>query len=156
MTEIKAPNVAKGSAPWVFLAGSIDMGSAENWQSRVVEALENFEGIVLNPRRDEWNSSWEQSISNPKFYEQVTWELNHLQSADVIPMYIAKESLSPITLMELGLHANSNKLIVYCDKKFWRRGNVEVICERNGIPLFDEEKHWLSAVMKRIIQCSNY
>lgn len=152
MIEVKAPLVAKSDAPWIFLAGSIDMGSAENWQARVTKELKPFNVTVLNPRREAWDTSWEQTIKNPKFYEQVTWELNHLDEADVIAMYIAKDSLSPITLMELGLHAYSKKLIVYCDEKFWRRGNVEVICDRANVPLFDDERNWLVAIKSRLLK----
>jgi hypothetical protein len=45
----------------VFLAGSIDMGAAEDWQSRVEQGLRDLEIVILNPRREEWDASWVQS-----------------------------------------------------------------------------------------------
>lgn len=120
----------------IFLAGSIEMGKAEDWQSKVTKALEDTEYTILNPRRDDWDSSWKQDISNPQFYEQVTWELEALDMADVIIMHFVPDTMSPISLLELGLHANSGKLLVSCPEGFWRRGNVEIVCETYGIPFF--------------------
>ena len=120
----------------IFLAGSIEMGKAADWQSQVTKALENTDYIILNPRRDDWDSSWKQDISNPQFYEQVSWELEALDMADVIIMHFVPDTMSPISLLELGLHANSGKLLVSCPEGFWRRGNVEIVCKTYGIPFF--------------------
>ena len=128
----------------VFLAGSIEMGAAEDWQSTLTAALGDRELMVLNPRRDEWDGSWRQSIDEPKFREQVEWELDGLDRADVIAMWFAGGTKSPITLLELGLHARGGKLIIGCPPEFWRRGNIEVVAARCGIQLhatWDAFKH---------------
>lgn len=128
----------------VFLAGSIEMGAAEDWQSTLTAALGDRELVVLNPRRDEWDASWRQSIDEPKFREQVEWELDGLDRADVIAMWFAGGTKSPITLLELGLHARGGKLIIGCPPEFWRRGNIEVVAARCGSPLYatwDAFKH---------------
>ena len=135
--------VCKPPAPWtadrdavvVFLAGSIEMGRATDWQAALTGCLPDHV-VVLNPRRDEWDASWRQSIDEPRFREQVEWELDGLDRADVIAMWFDPETRSPITLLELGLHARSGKLIVGCPEGFWRRGNIEVVCSRFGVPLF--------------------
>src|SRR4051794_33293553 len=46
-----------GGVRCVFLAGSIEMGQAEPWQSAVEDALAGEDVVILNPRRDEWDSS---------------------------------------------------------------------------------------------------
>lgn len=117
----------------VFLAGSIEMGKAENWQKALIESLHDWEGVLLNPRRPDWDSSWEQSIDNPHFAAQVNWELDGLEKADLIVMYFAPQTQSPITLLELGLFAHTKKILVCCPDGFWRKGNVDVICQRFGI-----------------------
>jgi hypothetical protein len=125
----------------IFLAGSIDMGEAENWQDRVTASLfrEFPHGVaILNPRRDDWDSSWVQDISDPQFAEQVRWELAHLERADVICYYFDPNGKAPITLMELGLHAASGKAVVCCPEGFWRRGNVQMVCEKYNLPLYDD------------------
>ncbi len=120
----------------VFLAGSIEMGRAEDWQAAVARELEPLAKsvILLNPRRDDWDSSWEQRLENPAFHEQVTWEMDMLEQCDTIFFYFAPGTKSPISLLELGLHAASGKVLVCCPEGFWRKGNVDIVCERFGIP----------------------
>lgn len=121
----------------VFLAGSIEMGKAENWQTKILN-YPYLEGLnIYNPRRDDWDSTWKQEYENPQFYQQVNWELNALDKADRILFYFAPNTKSPISLLELGLHANTGKCIVCCPKEFWRRGNVEIVCEKYNIPLYE-------------------
>jgi hypothetical protein len=121
----------------VFLAGTIEMGNSEDWQTKVSVILKDRPYTILNPRRDEWDSSWEQKIENPQFYQQVNWELDALNKSDIIILYLLPDSKSPISLLELGLYANSGKLLVCCPEGFWRKGNVEVVCERFNIPLYE-------------------
>ena len=119
------------SQPKVFLAGSIEMGVAENWQSRVEKMLANTNAIIFNPRRDDWDASWVQSIDNPQFREQVEWELDCLERADVVAMYFDPTTKSPISLLELGLFARTDSvLVVCCPDGFWRKGNVDIVCNR--------------------------
>jgi len=68
MKVIKAPNKLIFDEPKsIFLAGSIEMGKAENWQERVTKELKKFDNVVIfNPRRDDWDSTWEQKIDNQK------------------------------------------------------------------------------------------
>ena len=92
---------------------------------------------VFNPRRVDWDSSWKQEYENPQFFQQVTWELNALKQADIIVMYFIPDTQSPISLLELGLFAESGKLHVVCPQGFWRKGNIEIVCDRYEIPLYD-------------------
>jgi len=131
----------------VFLAGSIDMGEAADWQAELTRALADTPHAVLNPRRDDWDASWRQSIHDAKFKEQVEWELGSLERADVIAMWFAPTSAAPITLLELGLHARFGHVIVGCPDGYWRKGNVEVVCARFGIPLFAEWEPFVAAVV---------
>lgn len=137
MRECKPPaaSAIRSEDRVVFLAGSIEMGSASNWQATLVAALADTEVVICNPRREEWDASWRQSLDEPRFVEQVTWELDHLDRADVIAMWFDPSTKSPITLLELGLHARSGKVVVGCPAGFWRRGNLEVVCARYSIPL---------------------
>ncbi|MEZ0223597.1 MAG: nucleoside 2-deoxyribosyltransferase domain-containing protein [Alphaproteobacteria bacterium] len=137
MIEVKAPedySAIKGKKS-IFLAGSIEMGKAEDWQERIAGALRHLDVLILNPRRAHWNAAWDQSIDNPDFKQQVEWELDALDSADMVIMYFAPETRSPITLLELGIHvaANPKKLVVCCPEGFWRRGNVDIVCRRFGV-----------------------
>jgi hypothetical protein len=126
------PLVWPAGSRTVFLAGAIEMGAAEDWQSRMATALASPGVVVLNPRRDAWDASWRQSIDNDVFREQVEWELEGQERADVIAMCFTADARAPITLLELGLFAGSGKLVVFCPEGYWRKGNVDVVCRRYG------------------------
>lgn len=131
--EYKAPEDISNrdkSKPSLFLASSIEMGLAELWQDKVVSALKE-EYNIFNPRRNSWNNTWEQSITNPEFVKQVTWELNSLDEADTILFYFDPNTKSPISLLELGIYINTNKILyVVCPKGFYRKGNVDIVCNK--------------------------
>jgi DNA-binding transcriptional ArsR family regulator len=139
MIIVKAPAPFVNSPrPWVFLSGSIEQGEAEQWQTRVEADLADLPGTILNPRRDDWDASWVQSIGNLQFRQQVEWELEGLERADLIAIYFSPTTKSPITLLELGLAVASRAdVAVCCPSGFWRRGNVEVVCMRYGPPLVE-------------------
>ena len=147
MLEVKPPNpIPETNDPIIFAGGSIEMGAAENWQTKLCKFLENRDCIVLNPRRDFWNEEWKPRMSDPNFKQQVTWELDGLDRADIVVMYFDPNTKSPISLLELGLHAKEFKLLVCCPEGFWRKGNVEVICDRFRVPLFNTFEELLSAL----------
>jgi hypothetical protein len=130
-----APLSFDRSLPSVFLAGSIDMGAADDWQRRFEEALADARGVVLNPRRDAWEPTWQQSIEDANLREQVEWELAAQEMATAIVMYFSPTTKAPITLLELGLFARTGKVVVCCAEGFWRKGNVEITCKRYGVPM---------------------
>jgi hypothetical protein len=136
--------------PSIFLAGSIEMGKAEDWQVRIENEFSNDEVTIFNPRRDDWDSSWEQKATNPQFNYQVNWEMNRLEESDVIFLYFSPDTKSPISLLELGLHAAYSDMIVCCPDKFWRKGNVEIVCHRYGIPLHNTIEDGIAALKSRI------
>ena len=116
----------------VFLAGSIEMGVAENWQDRLTGEFENYNVEVYNPRRDDWDSSWVQDPTRgTQFHEQVAWELDHIVEADLVVFFFDKDTKSPITLAELGLSIGLGKeIMVYCPQEFFRYGNVAVMMNK--------------------------
>lgn len=129
MIEIQSPHkVPSDNTLKVFLGGSIEMGTAMHFQRYIIDSLSDKEITFLNPRRNDWDSSWVQDKSNKEFREQVEWELSALELADIIVMYFDPNTKSPISLLELGLHAKSN-IIVCCPDGFYRRGNIDIVCE---------------------------
>lgn len=147
--EVKAPFhfQARGDEKIVFLAGSIEQGQASDWQRELVESLcasappsdwvfphASNSILVLNPRRENWNPDLVQSIDEPEFADQVNWEMDGIEQADIIFFYLQADTLSPISLCELGfaLASYPEKVIVVCENGFWRSGNVEVMMDRYG------------------------
>lgn len=153
----------------IFLGGSIEMGAAENWQEGfIVDFLESFKlvqhsfGVVcsisyhdtssfcfLNPRRGDWDNSWYQSIENPQFFQQVSWELNYLEKATHKVFYFAADTLSPITLLELGkFHLDPNVYICW-HEKYKRAGNLEVFCNRYNLKTYKDLKEITNEIRRR-------
>lgn len=136
----------------LFLAGSIEQNYASFWQ-QTVEDICNEKRLTLtlfNPRRDFWDSNWKQDTSNPHFVEQVNWELDALDMAERIFMYFDPNTKSPISLLELGVFAKSDKMVVVCPDGFWRRGNVEIVCKRYKIPFYDNLEEGILEVLDEI------
>lgn len=150
MVEIQSPHTRAIDNFSVFLGGSIEMDTAERWQDRIKSDLAQLDVTVLNPRRDDWDTSILQKASDPKFSQQVNWELNSLEVSNLIVFYFDPNTKSPITLLELGLFANTGKVIVCCPDGFWRKGNVEIICDRYNIPLVEKYNDLVSLVKQRI------
>jgi hypothetical protein len=145
-----APIRLEAGRPSLFLAGSIEMGQAESWQAAFEQALRDVEAVILNPRRDEWDASWVQSIDNAQFRQQVEWELEGQELASLIAMYFAPATKAPVTLLELGLCARSGKLVVCCPDGYWRKGNVEVVCARYKIPLVGSLQELVAQIRQRL------
>ncbi len=142
MRQIFAPNpVDLGAGDTdLFLGGSIEMGLADNWQEGVAEGLSDLPDsvVLVNPRRKDWDSNCDQSGSNHQFRQQVEWELRGLDLSEHVLFYFAPGTKSPISLMELGLCcARPHRVLVCCPDGFWRKGNVDILCQRYGVPMFD-------------------
>lgn len=76
------------------------------------------------------------------------------ERATVIAMYFAPPTRAPISLLELGLFARSGKMIVCCPEGFWRRGNVDIVCERYGVPRVPTLDELIAALRERFERSS--
>lgn len=131
----------------IFLAGTIDMGNSVDWQEETIKKIfkKDYKYNIFNPRRKEWDSSWSQEFDNPQFYQQVNWELNAIEVADYVLVYFASGSQSPISLLELGiLSCEPHKVCVVCENGFWRKGNVDIVCDRYGIQMISSIDEWVN------------
>lgn len=166
MIEVQAPEppaTDKHPYPRMFLSGSIEMGTADTWQERIVSAFAGYPGTILNPRRDDWDASWKQSIEDDRFREQVEWKLRGLEDATLIATYFDPNTKAPITLLEMGLFTHTEpqprysagktqRLLVCCPDGFWKKGNVEIVCKRYGIPLFHNEPSFIAGLAKALLE----
>jgi hypothetical protein len=140
----------------VFLAGSIEMGAAKEWQQQVIELFHSMipeeqrsDYLILNPRRPDWDSSWKQVYEDPRFYQQVKWELKGLKEADHVLVYFDPATKSPVSLLELGAFAN--KAVVVCPEGFWRKGNIDIFCEEFNVKQVPD----LKAAVEQIVFSKN-
>lgn len=140
-TVIRAPDlipiIPDDPRPRVFLSGSIGDGGARDWRRQVTDALFDLDITLLDPQRDDWNSSWTERGDNPRFRQQVEWELEALEASRLVLMCFSEKSESPVTLLEFGLYARGGRLIVLCPDGFWRKGNIEVTADYYGVKRVD-------------------
>jgi len=111
---VTAPDaVPESPLPKVFLAGSIENDTAVNWQQQFVEELAQTPCLVMNPRRKIWNQNWSQD-GNPFLENQIKWELDCIEMADLVCFYFDPHTKSPIALLELGLCRNKQNVHICC------------------------------------------
>jgi len=133
----------------IFLAGSIEMGTCENWQETVIEHFDEKYVDFYNPRRVDWDASWSQGFEQPQFYQQVAWEMDSLDFADVVVFYFDPKTKSPISLLELGLYKDKNP-IVCVPEGYWRKGNIEMVCNKYELQLCHDMESFMTAIASRI------
>lgn len=130
----------------VFLAGSI----TDDWHARIILQLQHLPVTIFNPLRKDWDSTWVERRTDTRFCTQVQWELDAQERADVVALYLHPGVPSPISLLELGLSSRNGKMIACCPDGFYRKGNVEVVCERYGIPLVETFEEFVQCVIERV------
>jgi hypothetical protein len=134
----------------VFTAGSIEMGDAVNWQPMMAARLSPLPITVCNPRRGKWDKNITQQAADKFFKQQVDWERDALEQADVICFFFDTETKSPVSLLELGRWAASDKVIVCCGDDYWKSGNVHLACEDDGITYVKKFEELVPEVVKML------
>lgn len=129
------PNITK---PSIIIYGIIPRAEDTKWQDLLEMTLSDLPIAILDPRRADWDSTWVEDISFPKFKEQVEWEMDYAPISDVIVFYFGGQTEAPISLLELGMYAGSGKCVVLCENSFKKKGNVQMVCARYEIPLFNK------------------
>jgi hypothetical protein len=153
MKVFKPPVLPKGierNAPKIFIGGSIEQGKAIDWQKAVEMALVHYKGALFNPRRENWDPTWEQKASNPQFAGQVNWEMDQIGNSDLVIFFLQAGTLSPISIGEIYWMAATrpDRMIVACEPDFWRRGNIEVMSQREGFILVSSLKELIEELVK--------
>ena len=62
---------------------------------------------------------------------------------------LAPNTQSPISLLELGLYARTDKLIIYCPDGFWRKGNVDAVASKYNIKTVGSMEELIAAAKAR-------
>lgn len=113
----------------IFLAGSMDFNRPDNWRKQTIHKLSNYNFF------DPTNKNHD-SLNEIQMKKHIEWELDALLMADKIILNFLPNSLSPISLVELGLYMSSQKLTVICPKEFYKSKYVYTLCEKYNTPVF--------------------
>lgn len=151
MKVIKPPHPRKlDGNTTVFLGGSIEMGKAGRWQDKLISYFKDDPVTFWNPRRDDWDETWEQDPTpGTEFHGQVMWELDAQDEADILVYYFDPETKAPITLLELGAYKDEN-VVVACPDGYFRKGNVEIFCRKHNIPVLNSLNELVKVLKKSL------
>ncbi len=145
MVKVLYPTDKVKKIETIFLGGTIDMGNSVDWQAQVIKELKNETLTIFNPRRGDWDASWEEKEENPEFNHQVNWELSCLEKSDLVILNFIPNSKSPISLLELGLF-HKKQMIVCCPEGFYKKGNVDIVCRKYNIPKVESLKELITEI----------
>lgn len=135
----------------VFLAGTTSKVDVTDWRETLSALLSDHRVTIYNPYRADWDSTWREDINFPPYREQVQWELKKQEQADIVVVYFHPATQAPISLLELGLCARQpGKAIVFCPEGYWKRGNVQIVCDKFGIEIVESIKELKNGIVKRL------
>jgi hypothetical protein len=135
----------------IFLAGTTNKVDLSDWRETLSASLSELPVTIYNPYRPDWDSSWTEDINFIPFREQVQWELEKQDKADIIVIYFHPATQAPVSLLELGICARvPGKAIVVCPEGYWKRGNVQIVCERYGVEMVDDVDALKGAIVNRL------
>lgn len=81
----------------IFLGGSTAKG---DWQREVINRLADTTATVINTSRPDWD------VKAPTPFavvDHIEWEMDWLNRAPIVFIYIPKDAKSPTVLLELGI-----------------------------------------------------
>jgi hypothetical protein len=150
--HVKAANEVEYRKYSLFLAGSIEMGRAIQWQQCMADHLKDLPITICNPRRKGWLDPKKvpAKVYEASMQQQVQWELSALENVSVICFFFDHATTSPVTMLELGLWAASGKVVVSCHDSFHKAPNVHITCERYNIPCCRSFKELIGLVKDKL------
>jgi len=129
----------------IFLAGSMDTNINGNWRQDVINRLDDDYNFF-----DPTNNN-HSTLHNYQMRAHIKWELDALKMADKIILNFIPNAQSPISLVELGLHVATSKLIVICPKEFYKYRYVNVLCKEYDTPFFHSINEALDTLNTKLI-----
>ncbi|WZH47346.1 uncharacterized protein QYS62_008490 [Fusarium acuminatum] len=134
----------------IFLAGITTNTGEPDWRETLTNALQDRPVTILNPNRPDWDSTWKESFSDSRWEEQIRWELDMQETANILVFMFHRATEAPISLMELGLAVKTKKVIVCAHDDYKKRGNVEAVCSRFGAKLTNTEDELREALLEML------
>ncbi|EFX02061.1 hypothetical protein CMQ_2110 [Grosmannia clavigera kw1407] len=135
----------------VFLAGTTSKVDEADWRETLSALFSDLPVTIYNPYRADWDSTWREDINFVPFREQVEWELAMQEKADMVVIYFHPATQAPISLLELGLCARTpGKAIVLCPEGYWKRGNVQIVCQKLAIEMAETIEGLEEAIRERL------
>lgn len=148
-------------SPFVFMAGGIT--NCPDWQAELKRILMNkdrgLEGVLLNPRRKNFPMADPTAAA-----EQIKWEFDGLNAADIILFWFSRGSDNPIVMFEYGTHLyryvyedSLPAIVVGCDPFYSRAKDVVIQTglRSPNLPVHLDWDSFVAATVRAIrLQCT--
>lgn len=135
----------------IFLAGTTSKVDSGDWREELSVSLSDLPVTIFNPYRPDWDSSWHEDIDCKPFREQVEWEIEKQRQADILVVFFHPATQAPISLLELGISIKTpGKAIVVCPQGYWKRGYVQIVCNKFGVEMVNTVGDLKEAILKRL------
>ena len=108
----------------------MDIDKPNSWRRQSIDFLQSNYHIFDPTHKEHY------TLNELQMKKHVEWEVDALNIADIIMLNFLPNALSPISLVELGLHVASGKLIVICPKEFYQSCYVTTLCKKYKTPIF--------------------
>lgn len=108
------------NVPKIYLAGN--MGTP--WRDQFIKDLSNQNVVVIDPTNEDY-----QTQDFNSYRRHCYWELDMIQLADMVVVWLDETSIAPISLFEIGYACNDkghvgDKIILGVDKKYPKRKDL--------------------------------
>ena len=140
-----------------------------DWQSKFAQGIASIanpdDGLIMfkNAKYLIINSKYIPVITpdpmipeNTELFNKYNWILEMANVSDIIFCNILKKTTSPIPLMEFGLFATSQKLVMRCPETYPYFQLVKLICERSNIPLLQSKSTVKDALFSAYSFCKRF
>lgn len=151
MKYIEAPERYYTGEISIFLAGGIT--NCPDWQQEMRKLLKDLDIVVFNPRRKDFPIGVPNAV-----FDQIKWEFEFLNRADMILFWFARGSLNPIVLFEYGKwlmntrnKTNYKPIFVGIDPEYERRQDVELQTRFENLHIRSRIVFSLEALANQII-----
>jgi hypothetical protein len=102
-TILRAPDrlttAQKKATTTLFLAGPFEDGAEGGWRDEVIEAFEDLDITIIDPRSDRWADL---EVGSPGRRGAYEWQCAAAFDADVVIVWVPEERTAPTALMILG------------------------------------------------------
>lgn len=130
----------------IFLAGT----TKSNWREALTTSISHLPVTVFNPFRPDWDASWREDLSDARFRDQVGWELEMQERADVVVVFFEAGTEGHVSLLELGLCVRHGRALVACEEGYKKRGNVQAVCERFRVGMVGSYEELRDELIRRL------
>ncbi len=156
MKYIEAPERYYTGEVSLFLAGGIQ--NCPDWQQEIRGYFKDIDIVIFNPRRKDF------PIGDPNAaYEQIKWECEFLERANMILFWFSRGSLNPIVLFEYGKWLMNTRsynrplghykpIFVGIDPEYERKQDVEIQTQLENGFIFSRIQYSLEKLANLIIR----